>query len=430
MSLSLSLYRALTRLAEPLAPLLLDHRAKRGKEDFGRLNERLGRPAIPRPAGPLVWLHGVSVGESLSLLPLVEGLRAARRDAAVLVTSGTVTSAELLARRLPGSVIHQFAPVDTPLAVGRFLDHWRPDVGVLVESELWPNLILGAHERGTKMLLASARITAKTAKNWSRTPKAARELLSAFDRIWPQDDETEARIAGLGRPGDGRLNLKYAGEPLPFDAKALTALKRAAKGRPVLLAASTHEGEDALVLEAFQTLDAESHGKPMLVIAPRHRERGPAIADLSRQMGFATGRHGEDDRFSAACDVYVADSLGDLGLWFRLAHAAFLGGSLLPGIGGHNPLEAVQVGAPAISGPHVANWVGVYRDLEAEGLVRMLAGPGDLTAAWTAALDSAEPRKAVEKRAAAIQQRRRRELDEAIAEIAALLPPPAAGRRA
>lgn len=422
MTLSLSLYRAFTGLVEPLAPLLLDHRARRGKEDFGRLNERLGRPAIPRPPGPLVWLHGVSVGESMSLLPLVEGLRAARKDATVLVTSGTVTSAELLARRLPGSVMHQFAPVDAPGAVSRFLDHWRPDVGVLVESELWPNLILGAHERGTKMVLASARITARTAKNWSRTPKAALELLSAFDLILPQDDETEDRIAGLGRHGDGRLNLKYAGEPLPFDAKALTALKRAAKDRPVLLAASTHEGEDALVLEALQALDADRRGNPMLVIVPRHRERGEAIAELSRQMGFLTGRFSEGDKFSADCDVYLADSLGELGLWFRLAQVAFLGGSLLPGIGGHNPLEAVQVGAPAISGPHVANWAGVYRDLEAEGLVQMLTAPGDLTVAWQVALDVVEPRKAIEKRAAAIQQRRRRELDDAISRIAALAP--------
>jgi 3-deoxy-D-manno-octulosonic-acid transferase len=421
-SLSLSLYRAVTGLLEPLAPLLLDRRAKRGKEDFGRLNERLGRPAIARPPGPLVWLHGVSVGESLSLLPLVDGLRAARKDATVLVTSGTVTSAELLAKRLPGNVIHQFAPVDAPGAVGRFLNHWRPDVGVLVERELWPNLILAAHERGARMVLASARITAHTARNWARTPGGARELLGAFDVILPQDDESEGRIAGLGRPGDGRLNLKYAGEPLPFDAPALTALKRAAGERPVLLAASTHEGEDALVLEAFQALDADRRGDPMLVIVPRHRERGEAVAELSRLMGFETGRFGEDDAFGGGCDVYVADSLGDLGLWFRLSHSAFLGGSLLPGIGGHNPLEAVQVGAPAISGPHVANWAGVYRDLETEGLVRMLAAPGDLTAAWEVALDLAEPRKAIEKRAAAIQQHRRRELDDAIARIAAMLP--------
>lgn len=421
MTLSLSLYRAATGLLEPFAGLLLNQRAKRGKEDFGRLNERLGHPRTPRPPGPLIWLHGVSVGETQSLLPLVEGLRAARRDAHILVSSGTVTSAELLARRLPGNVIHQFAPIDAPGAAAGFLDHWKPDVGVLVESELWPNLILGARQRGVKLVLASARITDRTARNWGRLPGAAGALLGGFDLVLPQDDDSEARLARLGRPGDGRLNLKYAGEPLPFDAKALAALKTAASGRPVLLAASTHEGEDALVLETFQALDADRRGDPLLVIVPRHRERGPAIADLSRALGFNTGRHGEGDAFSSKCDVYVADTLGELGQWFRLAHAAFLGGSLLPGIGGHNPLEAVQVGAPAISGKYVANWEGVYRDLEAAGLVQMLPASGDLTAAWEVALDTAEPREVIEKRAAAIQQRRRQELDDAVARIAGLL---------
>lgn len=422
MSLSLSLYRSLTGLLEPLAPLVLNRRAKQGKEDFGRLNERLGRPALARPPGPLIWLHGVSVGETQSLLPLVEGLRKARRDATLLVTSGTVTSAELLARRLPPNVLHQFAPVDAPGAVCRFLDHWRPDVGVLVESELWPNLILTAADRGVRLVLASARITERTARHWSRTPAAARQLLDAFQLILPQDEETEARLAGLGRAGDGRLNLKYAGEPLPHDGKALTGLKRAAEGRPILLAASTHQGEDALVLEAYQALDADRRGDPMLVIVPRHRERGPAVADLARAMGFNTGRHGEGDPFSAACDVYVADSLGELGLWFRLAQSAFLGGSLLPAIGGHNPLEAVQVGVPAISGRHVANWESVYRDLEDAGLATLLPTSADLTAAWETALDNPEPPKAIEKRAAAVQQRRRQELDDAVARIAGLLP--------
>jgi len=421
-TLALSLYRTATGLFEPLAGTVLNQRAKRGKEDFGRLNERLGRPRTPRPPGPLIWLHGVSVGETQSLLPLVDALRSARRDAQVLVTSGTVTSAELLARRLPGSVIHQFAPIDAPRAVAGFLDHWRPDVGVLVESELWPNLIQDARRRGVKLALASARITERSARGWSRLPGAARELLAAFDLVLPQDDDSDARLARLGRPGDGRLNLKYATEPLPFDGRALTALRKEAVGRTVLLAASTHEGEDALVLEAFQALDAERLGKPRLVVVPRHRERGRAIAEQARAMGFATGRHGEGDAFSSLCDVYVADTLGELGQWFRLADSAFLGGSLLPGIGGHNPLEAVQVGTPAITGPHVANWEGVYADLAAAGLVQVLSAPGDLTAAWEVALDTAEPRKAIEKRAAGLQQRRRREFDDAVARIAGLLP--------
>ena len=421
MSAALSLYRAVTGLMEPFAAGALRRRAARGKEDAARLGERLGRASRPRPDGPLVWLHGVSVGETTSLLPLVDRLRAARPDAVVLVTSGTVTSAEILSRRLPPGVIHQFAPVDAPGAVARFLDHWRPDLGVFVESELWPNLIAGAKDAGARLALVSARITEKTARGWSKLPGAAADLLSRFDLVLAQDDETEARLARLGRGSDGRLNLKYAGDPLPYDKPALAALQREAGGRPVLLAASTHPGEDGLVLETYQALDAEARGRPMLVIAPRHPERGADVAELARSMGFTAGRAGEGDAFSRQCDVYVADRLGELGLWFRLATGAFLGGSLLPGIGGHNPLEAVQVGTPVISGRHVDNWVGVYGDLEAAGLARMLAGPGDLTVAWEALLDAAEPRKAVETEARAILDRRRREFDEAVQRLGALL---------
>ena len=183
MTLPLALYGLATGLAEPLAPFILKRRAKVGREDPLRLDERLGRTRSPRPPGPLVWLHGVSVGETVSLLPLVEGLRARRPDLGLLVTSGTRASAELLGRRLPAGVRHQYVPVDTPGAVRRFLNHWRPDLGVFAESELWPNLILTARRRGTRLVLASARITEGTARTWRRAPASARRLLSAFDLI-------------------------------------------------------------------------------------------------------------------------------------------------------------------------------------------------------------------------------------------------------
>lgn len=422
MTAALDLYRAATRLLEPWAPALLRRRAARGKEDLARLDERLGHASVERPAGRLIWLHGVSVGETMSLLPLVARLRAARPDAAVLVTSGTVTAAELLARRLPQGAIHQFAPVDAPAAAARFLGHWRPDLAIFVESELWPNLILDAKAGGARLALISARITERSARGWARFPGAARALLRAFDLVLPQDDDTAARLEKLGRPADGRLNLKYAGDPLPYDPTALAALRHEAGARPLLLAASTHAGEEALVLEAFQALDAEGRGNPMLVIVPRHPDRGREVAELSREAGFNTGRAGEGDEFSASCDVYVADRLGELGLWFRLARGAFLGGSLLPGIGGHNPLEAVQVGTPAVSGRHVDNWASVYRDLEAAGAAALLPSAGDLTGTWEALLDAPPDRAAVERKAAAIRGAREQELDEAMGRLTGLLP--------
>ena len=194
-TLPLAIYAAATGLLEPLAPALLRRRARAGKEDLGRLAERLGRPALARPAGPLVWLHGVSVGESLSLLPLVEALQARRPDLNLLVTSGTVTSALVVAKRLPKGVIHQFAPVDAPGAASRFLDHWRPDAALLVESELWPNLIVAAKARGVRLALLSARMTQKSADGWTRAPVTARALLQAFDLILPQDADDGGTVA-------------------------------------------------------------------------------------------------------------------------------------------------------------------------------------------------------------------------------------------
>ena len=203
---TLELYRLAMGAIAPLAPAVLGGRGRRGKEDAGRLGERLGRASAARPAGRLVWLHAVSVGESVSLLPLIERIRAERPGLAILVTTGTRTAAELLGQRLPAGAIHQYAPIDTPGAVGRFLDHWRPDAGLFVESELWPNLILAARERGVRLGLISARMTQASADGWRRAPAAARAVLGAFELVLPQDPDTETRLAGLGAHVGGRLN--------------------------------------------------------------------------------------------------------------------------------------------------------------------------------------------------------------------------------
>lgn len=216
MSPALFAYRLLTRMLEPLAPRLLDARVKQGKEDPVRVDERLGLTRMARPPGDLIWLHGVSVGETLSLLPVVERIRKARPELTVLVTSGTLTSATLLAQRLPAGVIHQFAPVDGPQAVATFLDHWKPTLGVFVESELWPNLIAAAKARGVKLALVSARITEKTAKGWGRFPGAIRQILSSYDRILPQDQASAGRLERLGARVDGLVNLKLSGAPCPM----------------------------------------------------------------------------------------------------------------------------------------------------------------------------------------------------------------------
>lgn len=358
-SASLKLYATALRLAEPLARPLLERRVKAGKEDPARLEERLGRSTVARPERPLVWLHGVSVGESMSLLPLVGALKAKRPDLALLVTSGTRTSAELLGQRLPEGVIHQYAPVDAPGAVTRFLDHWEPDLGVLVESELWPNLILGAHERGVKLALLSARMTEGSAQGWARVPAAAKVVLDAFDLILPQEAETQERLKRLGARTGPLLNLKTVGEPLPFDAAELAKLKAAAGGRRVVLAANTHPGEDEIVIEGFRQAGLAN---TLLVIAPRHPARGEAVA------GLLTGvaRRAANQPLTPQTTAYVADTLGEMGLLYSLADVVVMGGAFLPGIGGHNPLEPARLERPILTGPHSFNAKALYADLFAQ----------------------------------------------------------------
>ncbi|HZZ70160.1 MAG TPA: 3-deoxy-D-manno-octulosonic acid transferase [Phenylobacterium sp.] len=364
-TLPLALYAAATGLLEPLAPALLARRAGAGKEDPARLSERLGRPAMARPEGPLAWLHGVSVGESLSLLPLIAALQAARPDLNLLVTSGTVTSAAVLARRLPPGVIHQFAPVDAPGAAARFLNHWRPGAALFVESELWPNLIVAAKRREVKLALLSARMTQGSAQGWARAPATARSLLQAFDLILPQDAETETRLKRLDADVGPHLNLKLVGDAPPVDGNLVMELDVGLGNRAAVLAASTHPGEELLIAEAFRA--AAAQGPPaMLIVAPRHPDRGPGVAADLAARGFAVARRGAGEALTAKTTAYVADTLGELGAFYAAADAVVMGGSFVEGIGGHNPLEAARLGCAIVTGPHVFNAREIYAEMLAD----------------------------------------------------------------
>ncbi|MHB8530662.1 MAG: 3-deoxy-D-manno-octulosonic acid transferase [Caulobacteraceae bacterium] len=369
---SLRLYRLASALASPIAPLVLSRRAARGKEDAGRRGERLGITGLPRPSGRLVWLHGASVGEGLSLLPLVEMFGAERPGAAVLVTSGTVASARLLAGRLPRSVIHQYAPIDTPRTVNRFLDHWCPDLGVFAESELWPNLILSAKARGAKLALVSARMSARSLRGWRRAPRAARTVLNAFDLILARDEVAAQGLAAFGVAAHGLADLKFGAAPLPFDERELAALRSVTGRRTIILAASTHPGEESLVVEGFAAAATGATDRALLVLAPRHGGRAEEIETTVRRAGLSVSRRGDLGN-PGGTDVYIADQLGELGLWFRLATLAIIGGSLVRGVGGHNPLEPVRIGCPFVSGPNVESWP-VYGELAALGNPCLVSG--------------------------------------------------------
>lgn len=416
--LSLALYAAALALLEPLARPVLRRRVRAGKEDEARLEERLGRSGLPRPDGPLVWLHGVSVGETMSLLPLVEAL-AARPRLTLLVTSGTRTSAELLAKRLPVGVIHQYAPVDAPGAVARFLDHWRPSLGILVESELWPNLILGARERGVRLALISARMTQASADGWARMPGAAAALLNAFDLILPQEAETAARLQALGARVGPVLNLKTVGDALPCDAAELARLKASTGRRRVVLAANTHPGEDEIVIAAVREA---ALADSLLVIAPRHPARGEAVAALLRTAGFQVARRGAGEPLTTETTAYVADTLGEMGLLYSLADVVVMGGAFLPGIGGHNPLEPARLARPILTGPHAFNATALYADLLALAAAIEAPGAADLARHLRGLADYAHIGRRMGEAALAYAESQEGALDRAMTLLEPLLP--------
>jgi len=416
--LSLALYGALTRVLSPLASVVLKQRAARGKEDPARLPERLGHAGLPRPDGPLVWLHGVSVGESVSLLPLVEALHRSRPDLVLLVTSGTITAARLLAERLPGGVIHQYAPVDTPGAVGRFLRHWRPALVVTVESELWPNLILGAKESGARLALLSARMTQASADGWARFPGAAKALLTAFALVLPQEPQTAARLTRLGARLGPQLNLKQVGEPLPFDAARLAELRAGVGGRKVILAASTHPGEDEIIARAVN----EAATGALLVIAPRHMERGPDVAQALGAAGFAVSRRGAGEAITTDTTAYVADTMFEMGLFFRLADVVVMGGSFVPRVGGHNPLEPARLGRPIVTGPHAFNAAAVYGEMFDEVAAIEAADGAALARHLRGLLTEPLIAPRIGEAALAYAERQQGALDQALALLEPLLP--------
>ena len=348
-------WEILGHVLQPLAPLWLRHRVMRGKEEPARLSERRGVAGKPRPEGRLVWVHGASVGESLAALPLIEKLMADGFH--VLVTSGTVTSAAMMAKRLPARVgdavaIHQYVPLDLPGAVARFLDHWRPEAGLFVESDLWPNLIGAARARGVRLALINARMSEHSAQGWQRAPKTAAALLSAFDLCLAQDAQIAARFEKLGARGVTVVgSLKADAAPLAADDAALATMRADIGGRPVLLAAQTHEGEDETILPAHDAL-RQAFPDLLTIIVPRHTARGPDIAMLCGPRPSA--RRSLQQPVTPLTAVYIADTMGELGLFYRLAPFCFLGGSLVP-MGGHNPQEPAALGCAVLAGPHRSN---------------------------------------------------------------------------
>jgi 3-deoxy-D-manno-octulosonic-acid transferase len=367
-----ALWAVLATVAAPGLRVALRLRQARGKEVKGRLAERRGIDLTPRPPGRLIWLHAASVGETLSILPVLPVLAEGASDATLLLTTGTVTSAELFARRLPElglahRVLHRFAPLDVPMWVRRFLDHWRPDAVGFVESELWPNILAACRVRGIPVMLINGRLSDRSLARWRRVPGLARQVLGEFTRVQARSETDAARLrefgcCGVTAPGD----LKLAAAPLPVDESELHRLRPLLAGRPVWLAASTHPGEETLVYSVHRALVVDHPGL-LTVIAPRHPERGAAIAAEAGDIPATRRALGEAPPPEG---VWIVDTLGELGLWYRLTSLAFVGRSFISPGGGQNPLEPARLGCAVGAGPHTGNFADhVAMMREAGGLV-------------------------------------------------------------
>lgn len=368
-------YRFGTSLLTPILPLFLRYRQTQGKEDIERLDERQGRTNMARPLGQLIWFHAASVGETQMIRPLIERLLQTP-ERHVLITSGTRTSATLLQDQLPDRAIHQYVPIDTPLATARFMAHWRPDLAVFVESELWPNLIWTAKRANIPLALINARMSQSSLKGWTRRPKFARSVIGAFETVLAADKQTSSALSAI-RLSDVPVigNLKFDAPALTFDKDEKDRLKALIGERPVWLVASTHEAEEPIIHEMIKSLP-----DCFIIWLPRHPDRGEAIASESdaprRSLGQDPGGQ----------NLYIMDTLGEMGLALALSDVCVLGGSFHASLKGHNPLEAARARVPLLTGPHIDSFSELYAAMDDQNAVT-IANPKDIPALSCAALD-------------------------------------------
>lgn len=376
--LELRAYRALTSLARPMAPLILKFRERRGKEDPARRGERLGQASLPRPPGTIAWVHAASVGETSAILPLIGQLIQRRPELTVLLTTGTVTSAQFAATRLGARTLHQYVPLDSPRLVQAFLDHWRPALGIFTEQEVWPNLVLEAGRRNIPLALVNARMSDASFGRWQRRAGLAEALFSRFAVVLAQNDTLAHRFQRLGAPrAIAAGNLKIDAPAPKVEAAAFEALAKAMADRARIVAASTHDGEELAVGAAHAELRTRHPGL-VTIIAPRHPERGAAVAQALAARGLDVCRRSEGHLPGPGTDVYIADTIGELGLLYASTRIAFIGGSLIPH-GGQNPIEAVRHGAVVVAGRSTYNFADAYAALGTADAAVSVADAAELT---------------------------------------------------
>lgn len=379
-------YSAAANLIAPLAYRRVAAKLRAQGTDPARLQERMGHATAPRPEGRLVWFHAASVGESVSVLRLIAHLGQVHPDLNFLITSGTATSAKIVGKRLPPRTVHQFAPLDARRALNRFLTFWRPDAAVFVESELWPQMLSRTAAAGIPLALVNARISDNSARNWKRFPATARYLMDHFRLIHCQDTRTASHLQDLGlTQAEAGVNLKSLSGALPFDPAELERMRDVIGARPVWLAASTHPGEEEIVLAAHKAMTGR-HADALLILVPRHPERGSAVETLVAEAGFEGARRSTGMAVTGQTRVYLADTLGEMGLWYQLAPLTCLCGSFSD-VGGHNPYEPAHAGSAIVHGPRYANFAETYAQLAAAGAADEVTDSAALCALLTRYLD-------------------------------------------
>ncbi|WP_282077647.1 3-deoxy-D-manno-octulosonic acid transferase [Epibacterium ulvae] len=414
------LYRAATTMLVPLAYRKIRQKlAAQGISD-ARQRERLGYPTQLRPQGQLIWLHGASVGESLAALTLIEHLSTLRPDAHFLLTSGTATSAEMAQKRLPSNAIHQFAPLDGSQPVNRFLTHWQPDAAIFVESELWPVTLHDTAKRNIPIALVNARLSQKSFANWRKRSDTAAFVMDQFSLVLAQNDAVATQLTQLGaRDVHPAGNLKAGAAPLPVDHTTLNDLRDQLQGRPVWIASSTHPGEEDTVLAAHKAL-LEQFPDLLLLLAPRHPERGSNLMTQIQAADLTVVQRSAGKMPTPATQVYLADTLGEVGTWYALSPIVFLGGSLLP-IGGHNPFEVARAGAAILTGPGYSNFMETFPALIDAGGAVEVATASQLSAAVTEWLYNADTQTRAQTAAQHYLAQQTDQLDQTLSAIVQML---------
>ena len=369
----IKIYNTLLRILYPLVIRpYIEKRKKKGKEDIKRFNERIGRPTKERPEGKLIWMHGASVGESISMLPLIQRLLETYKDAHVMVTTGTTTSAEIMAKRLPERAFHQYLPIEHPVFATRFIKHWHPDVALWFESEFWPATLSSIKKKNIPLILVNGRISNKSFKRWQQFDFAIKEILDCFTLCLGQSDQDEYRLRVMGAKNTLCLgNLKYAGLPLPVDEGKKKEIAEQIGDRTAWLVSSTHEDEEFKIGKFLKDLDKKIPGV-LTFIAPRHPHRGIEIKErLQNELGLKVALRSANEKITPDTNVYIADTIGELGIWYELFDLVFIGGSLIPH-GGQNFMEPSRCRDAVIVGPHMHNFTdAVNRAKKADGLIQV-----------------------------------------------------------